>query len=123
MPDSTQLIAPLHTELVENAGSCPPGQALTAKRRCVSCQVHDGMASIYGRPWAYYIWQHGRGRMLVLRSHQEERLGINDSFEVVVLDVEGNHVRLGVLCSPDNGASSQARLLVNPDLAHEQARV
>jgi hypothetical protein len=107
MTDFAKPIAHLHTELVGNTRGCPPGQALAARRTCVLCRVHDGIASICGRAWAYYILQHGRGRVLVLDLAEEERLRINDNCEVVVLDVKGNHVRLGVLCSPDNGASSR----------------
>ena len=100
MLDPARCIAHLHPKMIGNAFDCRPRRSPVATKRCVSCQVHDGMALICGNAWAYYISQHGRGRVLVLDLAKEERLRINDDFEIVVMDIEGGRATLGVLCSP-----------------------
>ena len=108
MPDSTQLIACLRTELVGSCREVAPQDRLRQPQGS-ACYVRFTMG------WRRFVGVRGpttfcsTGEVVCWCwiSPRKNVCEINDRFEVVVLDVEGNHVRLGVLCSPDNGASNQ----------------
>jgi hypothetical protein len=62
---------------------------------CVSCHAGSGVPASDGRTWGYYDSRNGR-QMLVMSCRVGQRMKINGTIEVVVLEVGKGTVRLGV---------------------------
>ena len=74
--------------------------------RCVSCEVGNGLPTAEGKARGYYMSREDGRRMFVVERRSGERLRINGTAQVVVLEVQRGQVKLAVECLPDDGARS-----------------
>jgi hypothetical protein len=62
-------------------------------RDCANCEVREGIPTTQG--WGYYASRNG-SRMLVLDRRLDQRIRINGTVEIVVLEAGDEKVRLGI---------------------------
>lgn len=55
--------------------------------RCLSCEVRNGFPTVSGKVPGYYLSHNGGRRTLVLEGHQGDRIRINDTTELIVLEI------------------------------------
>lgn len=65
------------------------------KNDCVSCQIEEGILTINGPPWGYYVSRDGT-RMLVLECSADQRIRLNGTIEIVVIETCNGEVQLGI---------------------------
>jgi hypothetical protein len=70
-------------------------------QQCVSCEIGQSLPTAGGHVWSYYLSQADGRQMLVLNRRKGERIRINDTVEVVVLDIQEGRVQLGVVIPRD----------------------
>jgi hypothetical protein len=66
-------------------------------RDCATCEIRDGIPRTNG--WGYYA-SRGGSRMLVMERRSDQRIRINDSIEIIVLEIGDDKVRLGIDGAP-----------------------
>lgn len=74
--------------------------------RCVACEVGNGLPIVNGKAAGYYISRQDGHRMLVLERRSGERIRINGTAEVVILEVHPDLVKLAIEYLPDDAAKS-----------------
>ena len=65
-------------------------------RNRIECEIRDGMPTVRGKAPAYYLTGPGAGRMLIIERRAGERIRINSTTEVVVLDVGPESIRIAI---------------------------
>ena len=92
------------------AGEDPkwPGCCSCAAGRCVYCEVRNGIPSIRGKVPSYYLSPQGGRRVLVLDRRQGDRIEINDTTELLILEIRFNHVKIAIGPLPDQAAKPRA---------------
>jgi len=65
-------------------------------QRPVSCDVQNGVPMVHGKGHGHYVSREGGRQMLVLERSQGERIRINDTTEVVVLEIHPDHVKVAI---------------------------
>jgi hypothetical protein len=88
----------------ENIASMP--QHPKTDGRCVSCEVGNGLPIANGKAPGYYVSRHDGHRMLVVERGTGERLRINGSIEVVILEIHPDLVKFAIECLLDDRAKS-----------------
>jgi hypothetical protein len=68
--------------------------------------VGDGLPLANGKAHGYYVSRHDGRRLLVLERRSGERIRINGTAEVVILEIRPGRVKLAINCVPDDGAKS-----------------
>jgi hypothetical protein len=68
----------------------------STKSDCESCQIRDRIPRINGRARGYYTSRNGV-RMLIVEPSVNQRMRINGTLEVVVLEIGDGEVRLGIV--------------------------
>ena len=82
---------------------------MSGREQCVSCEIGQDLPTADGQVWSYYLSQEDGRQMLVLNRRKGERIRINDTAEVVVLDIQEGRVQLGIgipLDAPPDGRQS-----------------
>lgn len=74
----------------------PVGHSASRNGHCVCCEIRDGLATVLGRTRGHYVSRKGGCRMLVLECYQGVRIRINDTTEVVVLEIHPDQVILSI---------------------------
>jgi hypothetical protein len=59
-----------------------------------------------GKARSYYVSRHDGHRMLVVERRSGDRIRINSTTEVVILEIHPDLVKLAIECLPDDGAKS-----------------
>src|SRR5258708_7143765 len=78
-----------------------PGQlAAAAKRGRLDCEIHQGVPTLQGKARAHYASGQSGGLMLIVERRAGERIRINATTEVVILEVSQEHVTVAVETSP-----------------------
>ena len=77
------------------------GPSEDGERQYVACQIHNGLATVAGKTRGHYVSRQGGRRMLVLECGQGGRIRINDTTEIVVLEISPGEVKIAVEPSPD----------------------
>jgi hypothetical protein len=80
-------------------GAAPRGPNSGKRRRKaerIECEVREGVPTMHGKARAHYATGQGGGRMLVFDRIAGERIRINDTTEVVILEVANNQVKVAV---------------------------
>jgi hypothetical protein len=72
---------------------------------CVRCEVREGVATIEGHGWGYYVSGKQGRQMLVVALKAGQRIRINGTTECVVLEVGRGRARLGIEGCPPSGGS------------------
>ncbi len=75
-------------------------------RHCVICEVRKSLPMVLGNARCYYVSHQGGSRMLVLERRQGERIRINGTTEVVVLEIHADHVKIAIESWPDDATKS-----------------
>ena len=68
-------------------------------RDCLPCHIRDGVPTTDDQTRGYYSSRDG-ARMLVVERKTGQRVRINGTVEVVVLESENGKVRLGISSTP-----------------------
>ena len=91
---------------------------------CLSCRIEDGTPTMDRRDWGYYSSRNGV-RMLVVEQRADERIRINDTIEVVVLETGKEDVRLGIdqVAGPRRRAGASANRPLDQRMAMHQSRM
>jgi hypothetical protein len=88
----------------ENAGrrgkaAAPRGPNSGKRRRKgerIECEVREGVPTVHGKARAHYATGQSGGRMLVFERGAGERIRINATTEVVILEVGSNQVKVAI---------------------------
>ena len=72
--------------------------------RCVSCDVGNGVPMANNKARGYYVSRGGRRPMLVVERRSGERIRINDTTEVVVLEIHPEQVKVAIECVSEGDA-------------------
>jgi len=83
----------------ENIAIMP--QHTKAAGQCIACEVGNGLPTATGKVYSYYIARQDGRRMLVVERRPGDRLRINGSTEVVILEICPNLVKLAIECLPE----------------------
>lgn len=75
------------------------GKRPPVKRR-IDCNVRDGLPTVSGKARAHYRTGPGGRRMLVLDRHVGQRIRINATTEIVVLEIAPDVVTIAVETAP-----------------------
>jgi hypothetical protein len=82
-----------------NAAASRPsaaGKKRTAARECVDCEVRAGLPTVRGKAQAHYRTGQGGLHMLVLDRRPGERIRINATTEIVILEIGPELVKIAV---------------------------
>jgi hypothetical protein len=77
-------------------------QHAVGSKRCVACEVGNGLPTANGKAHSYYLSRQDGRRMLVVERRPGDRLRINGSTEVVILEICPNLVKLAIECLPES---------------------
>jgi hypothetical protein len=66
----------------------------------IECEVHDGVPTVSGKARAHYRTGPGGRRMLVVDRHVGQRIRINATTEIVVLEISPDVVTIAVETAP-----------------------
>jgi carbon storage regulator CsrA len=92
-----------HTQdnFTNNTSGNPPTLPRCAKTH-LSCLMQNGISMVCDSTSSYYIFNKKEGRrLLVLTRKQNESIVIDDSIDIEVLEINGNQVKLGIICPDD----------------------
>lgn len=64
--------------------------------RCVCCEVRDGLPTVHATTPGHYISRQGGSRMLVIDRRPGQRLRINGTTEIVVLEIHPRYVKIAI---------------------------
>jgi hypothetical protein len=67
----------------------------------LSCELQNGIPMVRGAASSYYIFNQNGQRLLILTRKQNESIVIDNAIDIVVLEVNGNEVKLGIICPDD----------------------
>jgi carbon storage regulator len=69
--------------------------------RCVSCKVDNGLPMVHGKARGYYVSHRGGRRTLVVVRGRGERIRINGTTEIVILEIHADQVNIAIKSLPD----------------------
>lgn len=96
-----------YTNFAEPEVSQPVGPSVGGNGRCVSCEVRNGLPTLLGNARGHYVSRQGGSRMLVFDRRPGQRIRINGTTEVVVLEIHPDQVTIAIETSPDDVTTSQ----------------
>jgi carbon storage regulator CsrA len=67
----------------------------------LSCELHNGIPIVRGAASSYYVFNQNGQRLLILTRKQNESIVIDNTIDIVVLEVNCNEVKLGIICPDD----------------------
>jgi hypothetical protein len=67
----------------------------------LSYLMHNGVPLVHCSTSSYYIFNRDGQRQLILSRKQNESIVIDNSIDIVVLEINGNQVKLGIICPDD----------------------
>ena len=67
----------------------------------LSCELQNGIPMVRGAASSYYVFNQNGQRLLILTRKQNESIVIDNAIDIVVLEVNGNEVKLGIICPDD----------------------
>ncbi len=83
-------------------GSKPGKREPAAKQGRLDCEIREGVPTVQGKARAHYATGQSGGLMLVFERRAGERIRINATTEVVILEVSPEHVKVAVETSVSN---------------------
>jgi len=83
----------------------PKRPAATAQE-CVDCDVQGGLPTVRGKARAHYRTAQSGVGMLVIDRRPGERIRINATTEIVILEINSDQVKIAVETVPDSSADS-----------------
>jgi hypothetical protein len=97
--------APRRTGSTAPRGKSSGKKSLDGGHGRIDCDVHDGVPTVRGKAHAHYLTGQSGQRMLVVARKPGERIRINDTTEVVILEVGPNQVTMSVETTDVNDSS------------------
>ena len=76
--------------------SKPDTRAAEAKHARIDCELREGVPTVQGKTRAHYATGQDGGTMLVIERRAGERIRINDTTELVILEVTQDHVKVAI---------------------------
>jgi carbon storage regulator CsrA len=67
----------------------------------LSCEMQNGIPVIQGGISGYYLFNKDCHRLLILTSKPNESIVVDNTIDIVVLEINGDQVKLGIIC-PEN---------------------
>ncbi|MGA2059378.1 MAG: carbon storage regulator [Thermoguttaceae bacterium] len=67
----------------------------------LSCELQNGIPMVRGAASSYYVFNQNGQRLLILTRKQNESIVIDNVIDIVVLEVNCNEVKLGIICPDD----------------------
>ncbi len=67
----------------------------------LSCVIQNGIPVVRGASASYYIFNQKGQRLLILTRKQNESIIIDNTIDVVVLEINSDKVKLGIICPDD----------------------
>ncbi|MGA2797329.1 MAG: carbon storage regulator [Thermoguttaceae bacterium] len=67
----------------------------------LSCELQNGIPVVRGAASSYYVFNQNGQRLLILTRKQNESIVIDNAIDIVILEVNGNEVKLGIICPED----------------------
>jgi carbon storage regulator CsrA len=63
--------------------------------------LQNGIPVVRGAASSYYVFNQNGQRLLILTRKQNESIVIDNAIDIVILEVNGNEVKLGIICPED----------------------
>ena len=82
-------------------------QTPDAKRKPVICKLDHGVSSARGQVWSYYLSRPDGTPVLVLEQTQGGLIRLDDKIDIIVVEVYGGHVKLGLRRVADTPTSHE----------------
>lgn len=70
--------------------------------RLISCEIDNNMARAQGPAWCYYRSNREGRQMLILECRPGDRIQINSTTEIVILDINRDQVEMAIDSLPDD---------------------
>ncbi len=67
----------------------------------LSCEMQNGIPMVRGAASSYYVFNQNGQRLLILTRKQNESIVIDNTIDIVVLEINCNEVKLGIICPDD----------------------
>ena len=67
----------------------------------LSCEMQNGIPMVRGATSSYYVFNQNGQRLLILTRKQNESIVIDNAIDIVVLEVNCNGAKLGIICPED----------------------
>ena len=64
--------------------------------KCIPCDVQNGLATVPGNVWSFYVSRPNGVRMLVFEGRPGTRIRFNGTIEVSILEISSNEITLVV---------------------------
>lgn len=93
--DPDALVVPIQPGIFAQGGSFPAGRA-----RVIACEVGDGLPTVHGKGRAHYVSHQEGSRMLVLERSCGDRIRINATVEVTVVEIGPDEVKIAIETVP-----------------------
>ena len=93
---AARAVARRRTKGAAPRGSKPGKRAPEAKHGRIDCEIREGVPTVQGKARAHYASGQSGGLMLVFERRAGERIRINATTEVVILEVSQEHVKVAV---------------------------
>jgi carbon storage regulator CsrA len=78
-----------------------PRVASRRTQQRVSCEIENGIPMVCEPAASYYVFNRHGQRQLILTRKQHESIMIDNAINLVVLEINHNDVKIGVVC-PDH---------------------
>ena len=99
-PNSNGEVVAQYANFAEPSVPQPACRSSHRNRRRITCEVRDGLPTVLGKTQGYYVSRLGGARMLVLNRRPGERLRINGTIEIVILEIQPDQVKIAIETSP-----------------------
>jgi hypothetical protein len=87
-----------------SANNAQPGRSTAASsRQRIECDVRDGLPTVRGKGRAHYVTGQSGRHMLIVERRLGERIRINSTTEVVILDIAPDVIRIAIETVPEAG--------------------
>jgi hypothetical protein len=86
-----------HADNRNNALLRRPQTSQSAEQH-LSCDLQNNIPVVHGVKSSYFIFQKGGKRLLILTRKKRESIVVGRNIDVVVLEINGDEVKLGIIC-------------------------
>ena len=91
-----------YSSLKSSPDNNPPlANSRTAPRHIdakLSCEMRNGVPVIRGVSSSYYLFDQSGKRLLILTRKERESIVVNDTIDIVILEIAPNHIKFGIVC-------------------------
>jgi hypothetical protein len=73
----------------------------------LKCELQNGIPTVGKKISSYYYFSQDGRRMLVISRKKAESIIVDNSINIVVLDIADDEVKLGIICPDDTAVYSE----------------